>query len=310
MAMLTSFLDGLAHRFPQAKIDLIVRKGLEDFPLERRGNVLVFDKEKMGAGRFGFSLRKNAYDLFYVLPPSFSAAWMAFWSGAKVRIGYPHAGRSFLLNEVHPFVHPYRSQLLVEEWLQLLSPAYSTKQFPTRLSLDDTWIKQHWPVGFAIPSDFVAVAPGGFHGPAKRWPPERMKELVQKIRAEKRSVVLLGAVSDKPACDFIAGNDSGIVNLSGKTNLLEMIAILSSASLLVSNDSGPAHIRAAFKKKQICIFGSTTPVWSAPQNPLSDVVYEKQPCSPCFDRTCRYGHYDCLNKISVDRVFQVYHEQN
>ncbi len=81
----TAFLRALLARFPQAGVDLIVRQGFEVLPLPRRGRILAYDKRSQPPGRFGKSLRaeylvRERCSHFFLLPPSFSSAWMAFRS--------------------------------------------------------------------------------------------------------------------------------------------------------------------------------------------------------------------------------------
>jgi len=93
-------------------------------------------------------------------------------------------------------------------------------------------------------------------------------------------------------------------NLTGQTSLLELVALLSRAKLLVSNDSGAMHIMAALKKPQVAIFGSTSTLWTSPINPQARLVSLHLDCAPCFKRECRYGHYHCLNGIEAEMVLE------
>ena len=85
--MSTGVLRAILERWPAASVDLVVRAGHEALPLPRRGSILPFDTRKISAGAFGVALRKAGYDRFYVLPPSFSSAWMAWCSRVPERVG-------------------------------------------------------------------------------------------------------------------------------------------------------------------------------------------------------------------------------
>src|SRR3970040_1952063 len=84
----TSFLRALLARFPEARVDLIVRRGFEALPLPHRGRILPYDKRGAGPGRFGRALRGAGYSHAFILPPGFSSAWMAWNAGVPWRIGY------------------------------------------------------------------------------------------------------------------------------------------------------------------------------------------------------------------------------
>ena len=72
----------------------------------------------------------------------------------------------------------------------------------------------------------------------------------------------------------------------------------------MSNDSGAMHVMAALRRPQVAIFGSTSPAWTGPINGKASVVTLNLPCAPCFARTCRYGHYDCLGKVTTEAVLE------
>ena len=101
----------------------------------------------------------------------------------------------------------------------------------------------------------------------------------------------------------IAHNHDWIHNYCGKTTLAQLLAILTKAQMLVGNDSGSMHMMAALQRPQIAIFGSTSTTWTGPINDNASVMSRNLSCSPCFSRTCRFGHYDCLTKINPENVF-------
>ena len=119
--------------FPESQVDLIVKSGFEKIPLPQRGQIIPFDPKKETAGNFGKTLRDENYVYFYVLPPSFSAAWMAHKSKIPHRIGYSGEFRSFLLSLAKKPEATPRSQHLLKEYLNLLAPGISTEKYPPRL---------------------------------------------------------------------------------------------------------------------------------------------------------------------------------
>ncbi|HEA83962.1 MAG TPA: lipopolysaccharide heptosyltransferase II, partial [Thermodesulfobacterium geofontis] len=67
-------------------------------------------------------------------------------------------------------------------------------------------------------------------------------------------------------------------------------------------------LAAALKIPQIAIFGSTDPEATGPLNPKAIVLKKDLPCSPCFKRTCKYGHYKCLKDITPEEVLENIHK--
>jgi ADP-heptose:LPS heptosyltransferase len=96
-----------------------------------------------------------------------------------------------------------------------------------------------------IPDNFVLLFPGA-QKKYRRWPAKNFKE-VGKYLANKynRNIVICGSESDDGAAKIIKDGDSRIINLTGKTSLMELIYIISKAKLVISNDTSGAHISAA-----------------------------------------------------------------
>ncbi|MDX2469130.1 MAG: lipopolysaccharide heptosyltransferase II [SAR324 cluster bacterium] len=293
--MSTAFITRLMELHPHAQIDLIVKKGFENLPLPHRGKIIPFTKKAFNAIAFGLSLRHKKYDLFYVLPPSPSAAVMAYFSGATTRIGLIGTGRMLWLNEPVDYDREPRSQHLIDEF-SLLFKETTEPTYPS-LPLAEGWATEQLQ-GLKLPEKFIALAPGAIYGPAKEWPLTHWQELANLLSKTGFTPLIIGQEGD-----FDLDLPKEAVNFCGKTNLNQLIALLSKASLLVSNDSGAMHVMSALKKNQIAIFGSTSTVWTGPRNTSAEVVTVNLDCAPCFQRTCKFGHYDCLTQITAESIF-------
>ena len=157
---------------------------------------------------------------------------------------------------------------------------------------------------------FHAFAPGAEYGPAKRWPAERYAALAGALHARDGvPVALLGSPQEAESCEQIAAAAPGACRvLAGRTTLDAAIALIGAARGVVSNDSGLMHVAAAFGVPQVAVFGSTSPLHTPPLNRQARVLWLKDElaldCMPCFERTCRYGHYRCLDAVRPARVGQ------
>ncbi|MFN0118495.1 MAG: lipopolysaccharide heptosyltransferase II [Elusimicrobiota bacterium] len=303
LMMSLGFIEAVLQKYPQSQIDLIVKKGFESLSLPHRGEIIPYDREKDTLISFSRGLRKKQYDFFYVLPPSFSSALMAFLSGAKIRIGAKGEGRGFLFTKAKTPLTKDRSEHLLKEYLDLLDPPVSADVYVPRLQNSPEWIQKNLPKYFSNyrSNEFIVLAPGATFGPAKQWPVLSYKELAEKLSAHF-DIFIMGSAQEKKMGEEIAGTNSKIKNLCGGTNLNEMIAILNESKLLISNDSGAMHVMAALQKPQIALFGSTSPVWTGPLNKNAEIIYLGLECSPCFKRVCPLTHTNCLNQISVEMV--------
>ncbi len=299
--MATGVLRAIIERWPAAAVDLVVRAGHEALPLPRRGRLAPFDPAVHSAGAFGASLRAAGYDRFYVLLLSFSSAWTAWRSGASERIGYRGQFRAPLLRPALSPRAPGRSVHLTREYLDLIDPALELDCYPPRLDLPGSWVADQLArTCRQVPERFAAIAPGAVYGPAKAWPAERYRELALGLRDRAGvPVLILGTKDEQPLAEEVRRGEKGILNWCGATDLPGLVAVLSRAELLVSNDSGSMHVMAALRRPQVAIFGSTSPAWTGPVNSKAAVVASGLQCAPCFARTCRYGHYECLKRVSV-----------
>jgi heptosyltransferase-2 len=91
--------------------------------------------------------------------------------------------------------------------------------------------------------------------------------------------------------------------LTGKTSIDQIIAVLGVVDLLVTNDTGPAHIGSALGCPTIVIFGPTNPLTTRPFSPKAEMIRHPPDCAPCMLRDCPIDHR-CMTAITVDEVFE------
>jgi heptosyltransferase-2 len=249
---------------------------------------------------------RGAFDIAYVLPNSIKAALIPAFARIPRRIGYHGEGRFGLLNERWPNPKQERPPM-VPYYAALAGPSSSE---PTRPELRVDAEAQAAALAAADleAGRFHAFAPGAEYGPAKRWPAPRYAALAAALHArDGLPVALLGSPQEAAQCEDIAAAAPGAcVVLAGRLALAQAIALIGAARDMVSNDSGLMHVAAAFGVPQVAVFGSTSPEHTPPLNPRARVLWLKDElgldCMPCFERTCRYGHYGCLNGVAVQRV--------
>ncbi len=306
LVMSTGFIYAVLEYYPESQVDIIVKSEFGDLPLPHRGEIILFDPKKNSAGSFGKTLRSSNFSHFFVLPPSFSSAWMSFQSKIPKRIGYTDKFRGLLLNCAKRYEVTPRSVHILKEYLNLLDKKLTEKKYPPRLEITVGWVEKHLKsFQSQLPESFVVFTPGTIYGPAKQWPLGYFRDLARKInQLFGISILILGTEEDDELGTKISEGIEGVHNFCGQTSLTEFLAILAKAKLLVGNDSGSMHLMGSLQRPQIAIFGSTSPTWTAPINPNASVISTKLNCSPCFNRKCRYGHYDCLTQIQPEIVLQ------
>jgi heptosyltransferase II len=149
----------------------------------------------------------------------------------------------------------------------------------------------------------VAVGAGASYGSAKCWPPERFAQALNQLRSERDAdIVLFGTAAETNVSAAIqAGLSQPALDLTGKTQIAELSALLSRCSVFLGNDSGAMHVAAAVGLPVVAVFGPTDPFGTAPVTPRCTIVQEMPYCSPCFLRRCPTDHR-CMTAVTPEMV--------
>ena len=258
-----------------------------------------------GARRRVAAALRDRFDVAYVLPNSLKAAIVPWLAGIPRRVGYRGEGRGPLLTE--RLANPKGRPPMVPFYGALAGAAFDAARRP-RLHLPRERIETVAAAHALRAGAYWTFAPGAEYGPAKRWPALHYATLARALHARDRApVVLLGSPGEAALCDEIAAQSAGACRvLAGQASLADAIALIAGSRGLASNDSGLMHVAAAFGIAQVAVFGSTSPLHTPPLNDRARVLWLKDElaldCMPCFDRTCRFGHYRCLTSVPVGRV--------
>ncbi len=122
----------------------------------------------------------------------------------------------------------------------------------------------------------------------KHWNKDNWKSVVNNI-SEKCNIVFTGGPNDNDLIDYISGGN--YLNLAGKTDIMELMELYSRANLVISPDSGSAHLAWATQKPAIItIFTCTPKDVLAPYGDEKKYIAfggEGLPCQPCFKRKCK-----------------------
>jgi ADP-heptose:LPS heptosyltransferase len=153
--------------------------------------------------------------------------------------------------------------------------------------------------GMVPPGPYAVLMPGA-NWATKQWPVERFAALVEPIR---RRFGFASVVAGGPDVSHLAAKIAGAPDLTGKTNLRQLVALLERASLVIANDSGPMHIAAALDRPLVTPYGPTNPVRTGPYGRGESVVRLDIPCSPCYSRHC--SHQSCLQWLTIDPVLEL-----
>jgi len=148
----------------------------------------------------------------------------------------------------------------------------------------------------------------GFHPgasrPARRWPARYFAAAADELARElDGNVVFTGGPGEEPIVQQVIDQMTmQALNLSGKTSLGSLAAIISALDLFISNDTGPAHLADALATSSITIFGPSEPRrWAALDRANHPIMQQPVGCSPCTYQDCPIDHR-CLAWISPNLV--------
>ena len=265
--------------------------------------------------------RRRNFDLAVILPNSIETALVASLARVPIRIGYATDGRQRLLT--HPLDLPdwrssqhevfyYLNIIARLEWLVNHEQTFLNTQPDASLEVGETrkiaaldFLRHNGIKGITDSSLLIAICPGSINSRAKRWPAERYAALADRFIDECGADILLigSAAEEDVSLEVRERMRNNPVMLTGKTKLAELVAVLSLVDLLVTNDTGPAHIAAALGQPTLVIFGPTNPLTTRPFSPLAEIVRSAPDCAPCMLRECPIDHR-CMTAIQPDEVFE------
>lgn len=316
-------LRALRGLFPSAAITLLAKPAVAELFLAYPGvdRVLIYDDKQAHAGLSGKwtlakQLRQQRFDLAVLFQNAFEAAFLAWLAGIPCRYGYATDGRVFFLT--HPVAVPDRRSLThqVAYYWNLLKPlgaAGEPSPPALALSMDEehTLMAGLAAAGITASDVVLGINPGSTYGGAKRWLPERFAEVAQRLsrqieQAGGRSVavMILGAKGEEALGRDIAARIGGrSVVWSGSTTIRELMAATKRCNLLLTNDTGPMHIAAAFGVPVVAVFGPTDWRTTSPYGQGQAVVREPVDCAPCLLRECPIDHR-CMTRLSVEKVYE------
>ncbi len=312
-------LRAVRDRFPEAEIAILARPYVADIYRDQQicDQLITYDSQDRHAGilgreRLAAELRAQKFDVALLLQNAFDAAWLAWRAGVPERIGYARDGRSFLLTK--PISVPKASDIPRHEkfyYLELLRRAGWIDSLPDErfVALNVSQQNRRRAAEFLAQSGArldslrIAIGAGASYGSAKCWPPSRFAEVANRLRAQiDGDVILFGTAAEAAVTRAICSElRRPPIDLTEKTTIADLPALLSQCHLFIGNDSGAMHVAAAVGLPVVAVFGSTDPNGTAPVTPRSTIVQERPYCSPCFLRHCPIDHR-CMRAVTPDMV--------
>jgi lipopolysaccharide heptosyltransferase I len=316
-------LNGLRHRYPAAKIAWMISTScaelLDGHPT--LDELIPFDRRRYGQmGRsiratsefmeFVHALRARRFDLVIDLQGLFRSGFLAWAAGAATRIGFARAREfawMFYTHRIgpgdpdeHAVVKNYRvARLLGFDRVPL------TFGLPVRPAARSTAQALLAEAGIR-PGDAYAIFTPGARWETKKWPAPKMAAVADHLRQRHSlRIVAAGGPDEEADCRAFAAAVAGpVANVSGRTGLRELVALIDGAAIMVSNESGPMHIAVALGRPVAGVIGPTNPRRNGPFSPNSRIVQAGLECSPCYLRRrsqCPHG-LACMDRVEPKSV--------
>ena len=313
VVMSQSLIQLLKQKDPVAAIDVLAKEYLHPIlkrmPEVRNCLVSPFEHGELNLReRFKIAkdLRKNSYTHAYIIPNSFKSALIPFWAKIPRRVGWCGEQRYFFVNDMR--FYPKKIGLMVERFVSLgyEKSEKVPKDFPRpKLGVSSENVDAALKRLQIKPSEnpILAVCPGAEHGSSKRWSWSHFAEVSKKKLEEGWEVWILGSKKEQEIAKEIQKYcDNSCVDLTGKTDLGEVIDLISMATAVVANDSGLMHIAAALDRPVVALYGATLPTLAPPLTKKSRALSLNLPCSPCGKPECPFGHTKCLHDLKPEMV--------
>ncbi len=319
-------IEKIKSVYPQAEITVLAKPWVSPVffnnPVIKR--IIDYDKESRHSGVAGMwrlikDIKDYGFDMAVLFQNAFEAALIVFLARIPVRIGYDRDFRGMLLTNSVRLDSDIKKTHQVFYYLKIVSKIISrnkntiaggfefNKGISPKIYLakdEKDWAKDFLREKGIDNGIIIGIAPGASYGPAKRWMADKFGSVAGRlIDNYNAKIILFGGKEDKSVCAEVLEGVEGL-NLAGGVDLRKSIAIMERCKLFITNDSGPMHIAASLGIPTMAIFGSTDPKLTGPVGDNVMIIKKDIECSPCFERECRYGHYNCFNMVTEDDVYE------
>lgn len=256
-----------------------------------------------------FKLRREKYDIALDCQQMWKSLWLFAFCGAKRRITFSDAKElsKFAGNEwVKPKYHfKDNNYHIVERNLDFARhlglDAMSLKFSLPPLS-DETKSKVDELLKKIDERPIVVIAPATTWA-NKHWDNDNWKKLIEQIK-DRYNLVFTGMKGDEFLITELGGYN--FLNLAGKTDLNELREVLSRAKVVITPDSGTAHLAWASQKPSVITLFTCTPAKRfGPYGEKYFSISGNTDCQSCFKRKCRFKTNECCKNPKIEAVLEI-----
>ena len=318
----TPFVRFTVKHFPDAEIYLLFRKNVKDVFLNHdysAHHIIINDKQD-DIIKTGLLLREYKFDLYLNLPESLSSILIAFISGARIKAGYKGETYGLFLNHklkpsknmIHRALKYFRILSSFLSKYEKLDKNMLEKDFienaRTEVPLNEEEIERGKQIlsQYNLKGKIIGINPNS-SAESRKWLKARYARLADiLLESNKVKIIFFGNTLEKEYVESVIGMmDNQPVNLAGKINLREYIALLKLINLFITNDSGPMHLANAVSTDVIALEGPADINETGMLNQDSKRIYmnKRLSCSPCVKNICPKNN-ECMKAILVKDVLK------
>ncbi len=312
--LITSSLKAIRKKFSNAKIYCLVGTGAQDI-LQRcpdLDGLIVFDSHAADRGWRGLwscskRLRQYKFDKIIDFQNSRKSHLLSLLSFPRESYGYDRKW-GFLLShrikDIDKNMAPVQHQFQILKLLDIpWNPEIPLQLWPSKKDheyakglLDSEWLGN---VNNVVGINIAASRKWG----TKNWPIERIARLCDLLSAKSIRVMITGMDKDQEITHkLLKLTKTKPAIFVGKTDILQLAALIKRCKVFVTPDSAPMHIAAAMKIPFVALFGPTDPARHAPHALKNEIIKKNLPCSPCYSSSCRIKTHDCMQTITAEEV--------
>jgi len=307
-------IEALRTAYPSSQIDVLVNPDAAPLArLQRSIRHVGIDGFHGLRGFFGLVrwLRQRSYDTVFHLYPRPRLALAAFLAPIPVRVGTKYRYYSLLFNcriplhRVGSAMHERDLNLLLLQALGIPTEgAEAGIEIPGEIRKETLELLRH--LGIYARTPLVVLHPGS-GGSSLNWPPESFGRLSKILVQAGFTVLVTGTAAERETVrTLLSTGDGGILDLSGRLDLVHLAALLQAVDLVVSNSTGPLHLADALGTHVVGLyspFECALPDRWGPCHQRENVLVPAMPrCDRCKGTSCK--DYNCMERISPEEVFQ------
>ncbi|MCF7873292.1 MAG: glycosyltransferase [Candidatus Omnitrophica bacterium] len=299
-------LARLRQEFPDAKIYLLTLKKYANFfydcPYIDKTMALSSDYKKIKRiFQMSKRLRRLSFDYIIDLQNNRVSQWINFLSFARKSFGFRRKF-GFLLNYTTDYksgekIGPLESQ---ERILKLLGITFKTRKllfWQTKpLDLSHFNLGEDKLIGINVSASKKWKT--------KNWPLENINSFIKLFgkKYPNYKIVLLGDKASLSQADIIKSFDKNkkVINLCGKTKIVELIELLKRLKLFITPDTATLHLAQCLEVETIGLFGPTNPKLHSVESSTLKIIDKGLPCQYCYKDKCKTNR--CMKAISAKEV--------